>query len=177
MKKLVLSYELSWRTDEDKKFMQSVEWKQIRKMILERDDYNCQYCGVQRKTFMQVNHIDGNPKNHSEANLEVICSACHKITHSGLWAIIFGILDVYEESKYSQNDIVRITGEMRDQGKSDEEIIEFLGLKKKVLWKQDLEYLITKFGFITSRKMNKVVSDVSLTERQQKASLKNRKNW
>jgi len=177
MKKLVLSYELSWRTDEDKKFMQSVEWKQIRKMILERDDYTCQYCGVQRKTFMQVNHIDGNPKNHSEANLEVICSACHKITHSGLWAEIFQILDVYEESKYNQNDIVRITGEMRDKGKSDEEIIEFLGLKKKVLWKQDLEYLITKFGFITSRKMNKGVSDVSLTERQQKASLKNRKNW
>ena len=40
---------------------------------------------------------------------------------------------MYEESKYSQNDIVRITGEMREQGKSDEEIIAFLGLKKKVM--------------------------------------------
>jgi len=84
---------------------------------------------------------------------------------------------VYEESKYSQNEIVRTTGEMRDQGKSDEEIIEFLGLKKKVLWKQDFEYLKTKFGFITSRKVNKEVRDVTLTERQQQASLKNRKNW
>jgi len=106
MKKLILSYELAWRTDEDKKFMKRVEWKQIRKKILERDDYICQYCGVQRKTFMQINHIDGNPKDHSAENLEVICSACHKITHSGLWAVIFGILDVYEESKYSQSDIV-----------------------------------------------------------------------
>ncbi len=177
MKKLILSYELAWRTDEDKKFMKRVEWKQIRKKILERDDYICQYCGVQRKTFMQINHIDGNPKYHSDENLEVICSACHKITHSGLWAVIFGILDVYEESKYSQSDIVRITGEMREQGKSDEEIIEFLGLKKKVMWQRDLEYLKTKFGFITSRKMNKDGSGVSLTEREQQESLKNRKNW
>jgi len=176
-KNLVLSYELSWRTAEDKKFMQRVEWKQIRKKTLERDNYTCQYCGVQRKTFMQINHIDGNPKDHSEENLQVICFACHKITHSGLWAIIFGTLDVYEESKYSQNEIVRITEDMRDHGKSDEEIIEFLGLKKKVLWQQDFEYLKTKFGFITSRKMNKGVQDVTLTERQQQASLKNRKNW
>ncbi len=177
MKKLILSYELAWRTDEDKKFMKRVEWKQIRKKILERDDYTCQYCGVQRKTFMQINHIDGNPKDNSDENLEVICSACHKITHSGLWAVIFGILDVYEESKFSQSDIVRITGEMRDGGKSDEEIIEFLGLKKKVMWQRDLEYLKTKFGFITSRKMNKDGSGVSLTEREQQESLKNRKNW
>jgi len=177
MKNLVLSYELSWRTDEDKKFMKRVEWKQIRKKILERDNYTCQYCGVQRTTFMQINHIDGNPKDHSDENLEVICAACHKITHSGLWAVIFGTLDVYEESKYSQNDIVRITGEMREQGKSDEEIIAFLGLTKKVMWQQEYEYLKTKFGFITSRKMKKDFSDVTLTERQQQLSLKNRKNW
>jgi len=177
MKKLVLSYELSWRTDEDKKFMQSVEWKQIRKKILERDDYTCQYCSVERKTFMQVNHIDGNPKDNSEENLEVICSACHKITHSGLWAEVFQILDVYEESKYNQNDIVRITGKMRDEGKSDEEILEFLGLKKPVQWKQDLQYLSKLFGFISSRKINKKNSGVTLTEEEQRKSLQNRDKW
>ena len=177
MKKLVLSYELSWRTAEDKKFMQTSEWKQIRKRILERDKYICQYCGIQRKDHMQVNHIDGDPKNHTNDNLEVICSSCHKITHSGLWAVIFQVLDVYEESKYDQNELVRFTGKMRNQGKSDEEIISFLELKKKVSWKQDLEYLSTKFGFITSRKINKTGSGVTLTEEQQKESLENRKNW
>ncbi len=141
MKKLVLSYELAWRTEDDKKFMRTVEWKNIRKKILERNNYTCQYCNVQRKDHMQINHIDGNPKNHSDKNLEVICSSCHKITHSGLWAVVFNVLDVYEESKYEQNDIVRITGKMRDEGKSDEEIIKFLGLKKPVPWKQDIEYL------------------------------------
>ena len=177
MKKLVLSYELAWRTDEDKKFMKSAEWKRIRKEILERDDSTCQYCGVKRTTHMQINHIDGNPKDHSKENLEVICSSCHKITHSGLWATAFGVLDVYEKSDYDQKDMIKITGKMRDEGKSDEEIIKFLGLKNMVLWKQDLDYLASKFGFISSRKMNKPGLGITLTEKEQKESLKNRDNW
>ena len=177
MKKLVLSYELAWRTEDDKKFMRTVEWKNIRKKILERDNYTCQYCNVQRKDHMQINHIGGNPKNHSDENLEVICASCHKITHSGLWAVVFNVVDVYEECKYDQNDIVRITGKMRDEGKSDEEIIKFLGLKKPVPWKQDLEYLSKLYGFISSRKINKKNYGVTLTEEEQQTSLKNRDKW
>lgn len=177
MKKLVLSYELAWRTEADKKFMRTSEWKRIRKKILERDNYTCQYCGTQRKDHMQINHIDGNPKNHSEDNLEVICSSCHKITHSGLWAVVFNVLDVYEESMYNQNDIVRITGKMRDGGKSDEEIIKFLGLKNPVLWKQDLKYLSKLYGFISSRKISKKNYGVVLSEGVQRTSLKNRDKW
>ena len=177
MKKLVLSYELSWRTEEDKKFMQSAEWKRIRKKILEKDNSTCQYCGIKRTTHMQINHIDGNPKDHSEKNLEVICSSCHKITHSGLWAEVFQILDVYEKSGYDQNEIIQITGKMRDEGRSDEEIIKFLGLKNKVPWKQDLDYLVSKFGFITSKKINKSTTGVTLTEEEQKETIKNREKW
>jgi len=177
MKNLVLSYELAWRTDADKKFMKSKEWKNIRKQILERDNYTCQYCGIQRKEHMQINHINGNPKNHSPDNLEVICSSCHKITHSGLWTVEFKVLDVYEESKYDQNDIVRITGKMREEGRSDEEIIEFLGLKKKVPWLENLDYLSKRYGFITSRKINKKGYGITLTEEEQAQSLQNRDNW
>lgn len=177
MKKLVLSYELAWRTLEDKKFMKSKEWKQIRQQILERDHYICQYCGVQRKEFMQVNHISGNPKDHSDANLETICSSCHMINHSGLWCEVFKTVDVFEESKYPQNEIIYITGRMRNEGKTDDEIIEFLGLKNKVPWKQNLEYLSTKYGFITSRKPVKDNLGVVLTDEEQNQSLQNRKNW
>lgn len=177
MKKLVLSYELAWRTSEDQKFMKTKTWKEIRQRILDRDNYTCQYCGVQRKEHMQINHISGNPKDHSDVNLEVICSSCHHITHSGLWCAVFKTMDVYEESKYSQNEIIRITGKMRDEGKTDDEIIEFLGLKNKIPWKQDRDYLSTKYGFITSRKPDKTSSGVTLTEEEQKQSLQNRKNW
>ena len=177
MKKLVLSYELSWRTEEDKKFMKTVEWKKIRQRILKRDKNTCQYCNIQRTSHMQINHIDGNPKNHSDENLELICSSCHKITHSGLWAEIFKVLDIYENSNFNQNEIIQITGKMRDEGKSDDEIIQILGLKNKISWKQDLSYLFTKFGFITSRNMNKSRKLVILTENEQQEQIKNRDNW
>jgi hypothetical protein len=177
MKNLVLSYGLSWRTPEDKKFMKTKVWKEIRKRILERDNYTCQYCGTQRRDFLQINHINGNPKDHTDGNLETICSACHKITHSGLWCEIFKIMDVYIESKYSQREIVTITGKMRNEGKTDEEIISFLGLKGKVPWKQDFAYLSTKYGFITSRKPIKSYSDFTITEEEQKRALENRKDW
>jgi len=177
MKKLVLSYELAWRTPEDQRFMKRKEWREIRQMILERNNYTCQYCGIQRKEHMQINHVDGNPKNHSDDNLEVICSSCHKITHSGLWCQIFKVVDVYEQSKYNQNEIIQITGKMRDEGNLDEEIVEFLGLKNKVRWMQDLEYLSTKYGFITSRSMNKKSSGVTLTEEEQQHAMENRDDW
>lgn len=177
LKKLVLSYELSWRTEEDKKFMKTTIWKQIRKKILARDQNTCHYCGVTRTTFMQINHIDGNPKNHSDDNLEVICSACHKITHSGLAATGFCVLDVYEKSNFTQNEIIQITGKMREQGKSDDEIISFLGLKNKVPWVQDLNYLSTEFGFISSRRLMKLKNSVSLTDAEQQNTINNRDVW
>jgi len=39
---------------------------------------------------------------------------------SGLWAEVFKVLDVYEESKYAQNEIIRITGKMRDDKDDDD---------------------------------------------------------
>ena len=75
------------------------------------------------------------------------------------------------------NDIIKITGKMRDEGESDEEIIRFLGLKNMVPWKQDLDYLATKFGFISSKKLYKSKIEVTLSEEEQKESLKNRDNW
>ena len=157
--------------------MKTAEWKKIRKRILERDQNTCQYCGVQRTTFIQINHIDGNPKNHSDENLEVICSACHKITHSGLWAVSFNVLDIYEKSNFSQKEIIQITGKMRDEGKSDDEIIQYLGLENKVPWREDLDYLSLKFGFITSRPMNKSRLSVTLTEDEQQNTIQNRDKW
>ena len=61
-------------------------------------------------------------------------------------------IDLYQEAKYSQSDIVRITREMRDKGSADTEIIAFLGLKNKAPFKMDREYLKKLLGFVTSRK-------------------------
>jgi hypothetical protein len=179
MKQLKLGYELSWRTKADEQFMKSAEWKKnIRPRILTRDDYTCQYCGYRSEKSTQVNHIDGNPKNNEGSNLETICGDCHKVTHSGLWAAVFRILDVYEKSGYTQNEIVRITRQMRQQNKSDEEIVEFLELEDRVSWKQDLKYLSERFGFISSRSPKPQPSDKPLlSEREQDSALRRRENW
>lgn len=40
---------------------------------------------------------------------------------------------------------------MRDEQRSDEEIVKFLGLKGKIPFKMDKPYLKKLYGFVTSR--------------------------
>lgn len=152
-KPLVLSYELTWRNDNDKKFLRSTEWKNTRKAVLMRDDYTCSYCGFKTKNTRQlhVHHVDGVPQNQEFSNLETICNQCHMIQHSGFWASIQKVLIIFEQATVSQEEVIRITREMRAQGKSDEEIIKACGLEKETRWAQDHEFLKNKIGFVTSR--------------------------
>ena len=86
-------------------------------------------------------------------------------------------VDIYEKSKYNQNEIVQITRKMREEEKTDDEIIKFLELENKTNFKQDLKYLAERFGFITSRKKDKGPPRITLTEKEQKEALQNRSNW
>ncbi|HXW36927.1 MAG TPA: HNH endonuclease [Nitrososphaerales archaeon] len=176
MKPLVLSYELSWRTREDEAFSRSQAWKDIRTRVLRREDFTCSYCGLKSEKGMQVNHIDGNPKNHVDENLEVICPSCHMILHSGLWAKVRGILLLFKKSGFSQNDIVRITREMRLAGKADDDIIQHLGLRERVPWKQDLDYLSHLYGFISSKQYLPTPKPL-LSEWEQKDRIVNKESW
>lgn len=170
MKKLTLSYESSWRTKEDDKFMKSKDWANIRQRILDRDNYTCQYCNFKSEKGMQVNHINGNPKDNEYNNLEVICNQCHMILHSGLWCKVKGVIELYKTSKYDQNAIIKESRKLRGIGKSDEEIIFALGLSNRTMWKQDLKYLSKLFGFITSNKSKDTIKP-NLTEDEQKSIL------
>lgn len=122
--------------------------------VLQRDNYTCNYCGFMNLKGMQVNHINGNPKNNDPSNMEVICRECHTITHSGLWCEVRALIDCYAESDYNQNEIIQITRKLREQGVPDKEIIRFLGLRKPMLWEEDLKYLASLYSFITSGKPN-----------------------
>lgn len=128
------------------------QWKEIRLKILERDKYTCQYCGFKAEKWQIVHHIDGNPNNNTENNLETICPMCNLIHHADQGCVVQSVVDLYRQSKYSQNEIIQITRKMRAQGKSDQEIISYLGLKDKASFKMKREYLEKLFGFVTSRK-------------------------
>ncbi len=141
----------TWRSSKNIKSLDSLEWQKLRKKILERDEYACQYCGFKSQKYQIVHHIDGNPQNNSDDNLVVICQMCNLVEHAGQGCVVQGVVDLYEKSKFSQNEIIKITKEMRDKEKTDSEIIDFLGLKEMVPFKMEREYLSKLYGFVSER--------------------------
>ncbi len=160
MKPLYLSFAPSdkWRNPKQSKKLEEEEWQKLRKKILERDNYTCVYCGYKSDKYQIVHHIDGNPKNNIDSNFLTICQMCNLIEHSGQGVVLRKVVDLYKKSKYSQNDIIKITRDMRINGKTDEEIINFLGLEEKAEFKMDRKYLKKLFGFVTSRRALKLDS-------------------
>ena len=77
---------------------------------------------------------------------------CNLIHHSGQGCVVQGVVDLFRKSNYSQSEIIQITRKMRAKGKTDQEIINFLGLKEKVPFKMERQYLKKLYGFVTSRK-------------------------
>jgi hypothetical protein len=54
--------------------------------MLEKTDYKCEQCGwgerhsVTGRPLVQVDHIDGDPRNNAEENLRVLCPNCYSMT-------------------------------------------------------------------------------------------------
>jgi hypothetical protein len=60
--------------------------RHIRNYLLESSDNKCSQCGWSKinphtgNIPLQIDHIDGNPHNHSVNNLRVLCPNCHSLT-------------------------------------------------------------------------------------------------
>lgn len=141
----------SWRTKKEKQKSRTEEWRSLRGKILLRDDHTCAYCGYKAEKYQIVDHIDGNPNNNDSANLQVICQMCNLIKHSGFGCEVLDVVDLYEDSGYSQNETIIMTRNLRDEGKTDKEIIEQIGLKRPASFKMDRDHLKRLTGFVTSR--------------------------
>jgi len=153
MKPLVLSFAppKKWRNSGQAKKLEKEKWQEFRKNILERDDYTCAYCGYKSDKYQIADHIDGNPENNLDGNMQVICQMCNLIKHSGQGCKVQAVVDLYRKSKYNQNTIIKITRKMRDGGSEDAEIINVLELNEMVPFKMNLEYLRKIVGFVSSR--------------------------
>ncbi len=141
-----------WRNSRQTKKLEGDAWQELRKKILTRNNYTCAYCGYKSEKYQIVDHIDGNPENNKDENLQIVCQMCNMVKHAGQGCVIRGVVQLYKKSKYSQNEIIKLAREMRDHGKSDKEIIELLGLQKKAEFKMDRDYLKKLFGFVTSNR-------------------------
>ena len=141
-----------WRTPLQRIRFPRKNWKRIRKKILERDIFTCVFCKFKADKYMYVHHINDDPNDNRQSNLETICVMCNLILHAGQGVVIQQVVDLYKYSKYSQIDVIRKTRELRTQGKKDEEIIHILNLKEKMEFKQDKAYLQKLVGFISSRR-------------------------
>ena len=50
--------------------------------ILERDNFRCKKCGATASTrLLEIDHIDSNPANNKEENLQTLCEFCNMGKH------------------------------------------------------------------------------------------------
>lgn len=58
----------------------------IRRYMLEKANYSCEQCGwnkknpITNKAPLEIHHIDGDYRNNTEHNLQVLCPNCHSLT-------------------------------------------------------------------------------------------------
>ena len=65
-----------------KEFLKSNYWKQVKNMVLERDNYTCRGCGSNSQ--LEVHHLTY--KNHFSEHkhlddLATLCRNCHELSH------------------------------------------------------------------------------------------------
>jgi hypothetical protein len=84
------------------------EWKRIRKVVMERDNWSCAACGHRAKKWMNTHHLEDSG-DHNPENLVPLCVAYHAVMHLGR-SLSEKVVDVWK-SEISQVEIVRRTRE------------------------------------------------------------------
>jgi hypothetical protein len=82
-------------------------WEAVRRTILKRDDFTCQYCGHRALKGMHLHHLSVTDDN-SPGNLATICVACHAVMHLGR-SMAYGSLAVYQVRGLTQVEILQRT--------------------------------------------------------------------
>ena len=113
------------------------EWNKIRKIVLERDNNTCQFCGHVAKKYMNIHHINETGENNPE-NLITCCVACHAVMHMGR-NLSLGTIEIWQ-SEIPQVEIVQVTREGIKKGKTLKTINNALPLKKGSYEPDSIEY-------------------------------------
>ena len=79
--------------------------KKRKRKIKNRDNYQCQLCGVAQETLC-VHHIDYNKQNSKEYNLISLCRSCHgqtSVTNRTFWT---SLLQLYMRTRRAKGDFL-----------------------------------------------------------------------
>jgi 5-methylcytosine-specific restriction endonuclease McrA len=60
----------------------TAKWRRLRTKILERDGHRCVYCHTD--VALEVHHVNGDPTDDRETNLETVCKNCHRKHHRAM---------------------------------------------------------------------------------------------
>ena len=72
-------------------FYQTEEWKESRRIVMQRADWRCEHCGVDRESLRRdgsrfhIHHIVSSkyaPLRSTPSNLKLLCADCHRFVHS-----------------------------------------------------------------------------------------------
>ncbi len=87
-------YHRDWQKrnpDKLKGYIDTLQFDGMKKIILKRDNYRCQICGIKEKDCNQekerlcIHHYDEDKKNNGYWNLLTVCTACHRLIHLGFF--------------------------------------------------------------------------------------------
>ncbi len=73
-------------------------FKDAKLNALRRDDYRCQFCGLNLPKFLEAHHVNHDHTSHAIGNLVTACAWCHGYHHIGTrGAHQLGILAIHPE--------------------------------------------------------------------------------
>src|SRR3546814_6683866 len=58
-------------------------FRAIRKVVLERDNHACQFCGFRAAKWQEVHHLNDDHADNRPENLITACWFCHMVHHIG----------------------------------------------------------------------------------------------
>ena len=86
-------------------------WNEKRLEILKRDQYTCQYCGLQNER-LHVHHIvyhsGKEPWESRSSELLTVCEACHEAEHCIRSSAEQALLSIFRNYKFSAIDILQL---------------------------------------------------------------------
>lgn len=60
------------------------EFRNVRRTVLQRDDYKCRFCSFRALKWQEVHHRNNDHADNRPNNLVTACSFCHMVQHIGL---------------------------------------------------------------------------------------------